>query len=113
MVSLELMRRTAEIINSDPKLKSQIKGPLYIQFKIEGEPLFYMEVGADGSVKMVEGTHGSPAVTLMAKDDTMAKIIRGELDPVRAYLRGDLKISGDIFIAQRIGSILSQVRGRL
>lgn len=113
VASLELMKRTAEIVNSDPKLRSQMRGPLYVQFKIEGEPPFYMEIEADGSVKTVEGTHGSPAVTLTAKDDVMVKIIRGELDPVRAYLRGELKISGDIFIAQRIGSMLSQIRGRL
>lgn len=113
MVSLELMRRTAEIVNNDPKLRSQMKGPLAIQFRIEGEPPFYMEIGPDGAVKIVEGQHGSPAVTLAAKDDVMAKIIRGELDPVRAYLRGELKISGDVFIAQRIGSILSQLRGRV
>ncbi|MEM2301277.1 MAG: SCP2 sterol-binding domain-containing protein [Sulfolobales archaeon] len=113
MASLELMKKTAEIVNSDPKLKSQMKGPLYIQFQIEGEPPFYMEIASDGTVKIVEGKHGSPAVTLIAKDAVMVGIIKGELDPVRAYLKGELKISGDVFIAQRIGSILSQIKGRL
>lgn len=113
MASLELMRRTAEIVNNDPKLKSQIKGPLYIQFQIEGEPPFYMEIGSDGTVKIAEGKHASPATTLIAKDDVMVRIIKGELDPVRAYLRGELKISGDVFIAQRIGSVISQIKGRL
>ena len=113
MASLELMKKTAEIVNSDPKLKSQMKGPLYIQFQIEGESPFYMEIASDGTVKIVEGKHGSPAVTLIAKDEVMVGIIKGELDPVRAYLRGELKINGDIFIAQKIGSILSQIKGRL
>jgi len=113
LATLGLMRRTAEIVNSDPKLRSQLKGPMYFQFEIEGEPPFYMEISEDGSIKIVEGRHSSPTATLSAKDETMVKIIRGELDPVRAYLRGELRIRGDIFASQRIGSLLSQLRGRI
>jgi len=113
VATLELMRRTAEIVNNDPKLKGQMKGPLYFQFEIEGEKPFYMEIASDGEVKIVEGRHSSPTAVLSAKDETMVKIIRGELDPVRAYLRGELRIRGDIFASQKIGSILSQLKGRI
>jgi putative sterol carrier protein len=107
------MRRTAEIVNNDPKLKGQIRGPMYFQFEIDGEPPFYMEITSEGIVRIVEGKHGSPTAVLSAKDDVMVKIIKGELDPVRAYLRGELKIRGDIFASQRIGALLSQLRGRI
>jgi len=113
MVALDLMKRTAEIVNNDPRLRSQLRGPMYFQFEIEGEPSFYMEIAEDGSVKIVEGRHSSPTATLSARDDTMVKIIKGELDPVRAYLRGELRIRGDIFASQRIGSIISQLKGRV
>jgi putative sterol carrier protein len=107
------MRRTADIVNSDPKLRSQVKGPMFFQFEIEGEPPFYMEITPDGTVKIVEGRHSSPTAVLAAKDEIMVKIIKGELDPVRAYLRGELKIRGDIFASQKIGSLLSQLKGRI
>jgi putative sterol carrier protein len=107
------MRRTAEIVNNDPKLKGQIRGPMYFQFEIEGEPPFYMEITSEGIVRIVEGKYGSPTAVLSAKDDVMVKIIKGELDPVRAYLRGELKIRGDILASQRISMLLSQLRGRI
>ncbi|MEM1611020.1 MAG: SCP2 sterol-binding domain-containing protein [Sulfolobales archaeon] len=113
MVTLDLMRRTAEITNNDPKLRGQLKGPMYFQFEIEGEPPFYMEITPEGVIRIVEGRHSSPTAVLSAKDEVMVKIIKGELDPVRAYLRGELKIRGDIFASQRIGSLLSQLRGRI
>lgn len=113
MVSLELMRKTADLVNSDPSLKQQIRGPLSFQFNLEGERPFYLEVAADGSMRIVEGSHGSPTAVLIASDETMANIIKGELDPVRAYLRGELKIMGDVFASQRIGSLLARLRGRI
>lgn len=60
----------------------------------------------DGKCEILEGTlnHSDFAITADAQD--MLKMIYGELDPFKAYLRGKIKLKGKINQALKLGDLL-------
>ena len=65
------------------------------QFNVEGEEPFYIEFKS-GSMNLVKGTHRSPTATLSMSRDTLIKILKGELDAMAAFIRGQMKITGNV-----------------
>lgn len=97
MVSLDDVRRELEQIfsraaNVMPEVKSWDK---VYQFSVAGVGDFYVEI-RDGSMRVVEGRHPKPIATLTASADVLEKIVSGQLDAMKAFLGGQLKITGDV-----------------
>ncbi|MEM1129372.1 MAG: SCP2 sterol-binding domain-containing protein [Pseudomonadota bacterium] len=46
-------------------------------------------------------------VTLTASVEVFRQIIEGDLDPTSAFMKGDLKIDGDMGTAMRLGSAMA------
>ncbi|MFP3927282.1 MAG: SCP2 sterol-binding domain-containing protein [Desulfobacteraceae bacterium] len=73
------------------------------QFEITGEGGgSWHVVVQDGACRVERGTHSAPRVTLtMSAEDWLAMINR-ELNGMKAFMMGKLKVSGDLMLAQRI-----------
>ena len=73
------------------------------QFDITGEGggSWNVEV-KDGACQIQEGTHEAPNVTLTMSCETWLSIVNGELNAMQAFMGSQLKVSGDIMLAQRI-----------
>ena len=56
----------------------------------------------DGACQVQEGTHEAPSVTLSMSDETWLQIVNKETNGMEAFMSGQLKVSGDIMLAQRI-----------
>ena len=56
----------------------------------------------DGACQIREGTHETPTVTLTMTCETWLSIVNKELNAMQAFMEGQLKVSGDIMLAQRI-----------
>jgi putative sterol carrier protein len=56
----------------------------------------------DGSCQILEGTHEAATVTLTMSCETWLAIVNKELNAMQAFMGGQLKIIGDIMLAQRI-----------
>ncbi len=56
---------------------------------------FYIEFKA-GELSVGEGKHPSPLATLSMDKDVLMKILNGELDAMAAFMRGMMKISGNV-----------------
>lgn len=56
----------------------------------------------DGAVKVSEGTHASPSVTLTMSSQTWLAMVNKQVTGMQAFMSGQLKVSGDIMLAQRI-----------
>ena len=56
----------------------------------------------DGSCQVQQGMHDSPTVTLDMSDETWLAMVNKELNGMQAFMSGNLKVSGDIMLAQRI-----------
>jgi putative sterol carrier protein len=73
------------------------------QFDITGEGGGSWNVGVkDGACQIQEGTHEAPNVTLTMSCETWLSIVNSELNAMQAFMGGQLKVSGDIMLAQRI-----------
>jgi putative sterol carrier protein len=65
------------------------------QFEVTGLEPFYIEFKG-GEVKVESGKHPSPLATLTMEKDVLMKILDLELDPMVAFMRGMMKISGNV-----------------
>jgi putative sterol carrier protein len=73
------------------------------QFNITGEGEgSWNVVIKDAACQIQEGTHEAPNVTLTMSCETWLSIVNRELNAMQAFMGGQLKVSGDIMLAQRI-----------
>lgn len=61
----------------------------------------------DGAVSLEEGQTGSPDVTVEAKAEDLLALLNGDLNPMAAFMRGRLKVKGDMSIAMQIQKLFS------
>jgi putative sterol carrier protein len=87
-------------------LKKMADWERVFQFKpSDGEP-FYIEVSS-GSIRVVEGLHPTPTSTIEASQKDLVSVMNGELDAVKAFFSGRLKVRGNIFATQELNEVLS------
>ena len=79
------------------------------QFEVEGLPEFYIEF-KEGEVNFVEGRHENPLATLRMSQDVLMKILNLEMDPMRAFMMGKLKITGNVIETTHLRKIFDVVR---
>lgn len=65
------------------------------QFEITGLDPFYLEFRS-GEFKVENGKHPNPLATLSMDKDVLLDIVNGTLDPMVAFMRGKLRISGNV-----------------
>jgi len=73
------------------------------QFEITGDGGGNWTVAVkDGACEITEGTHDAPTTTLTMSGETWLAMVNGELNGMQAFMSGQLKVSGDIMLANRI-----------
>jgi putative sterol carrier protein len=74
-----------------------------IQYDITGEGggNWHLTI-ADGACQLHEGAHTSPTVTLTMTAATWLAIVNKETNGTAAYMSGQLKVDGDLMLAQRL-----------
>ena len=75
------------------------------EFNIKDVGVFYAKV-QDGKLDIQPYNYYDNDVSFTAKFETYQKIISGELDPIKAFFTGKLKVSGDLGKAALLQSIL-------
>lgn len=74
-----------------------------IQFKFTGAEAgeWYAAI-KDGKVDVSKGEHATPKMTLTADSDDYVKIFTGEIDGMKAFMEGKLKLAGDLNLAMKL-----------
>lgn len=79
-----------------------------ILFDISGKDAGVWTVDVhDGDVSIQEGEVGSPQVTVQATSEDLVALIKGDLNPMAAFMQGRLKVKGDLSIAMKMQKLFS------
>lgn len=95
---------------SDRFVASAAKGvSATFQFELAGDGGgTYHVVVNDGTMAVHEGASTSPSTTLKMNADNYVKMVNGEINGSMAYMKGQLKVSGNVMLAQKMQSIFPQ-----
>ena len=56
----------------------------------------------EGKVNVARGPHPTPRMTLTADSSDYVKIFTGELDGMKAFMEGKIKLAGDLNLAMKL-----------
>ena len=75
-----------------------------VQFKFTGSQAseWYVII-KDQKFESVQGTHPNPKMTMTVDSEDYIKISTGELDATMAFMKGKVKVSGDMGVALGMG----------
>ncbi len=81
------------------------------QFVLEDDGKFYIEISG-GTLKIVDGEHPNPIATLTTTTEVLEKILKGELDAMRAFMTRQLKITGNVFDTMNLKKLIDAGLGK-
>jgi putative sterol carrier protein len=70
------------------------------RFDVQGAGSWHVDV-KDGAVAVTESDAPAECV-IRASEENLLRIVRGELNPVTAYMTGRVKVEGDLTLATRL-----------
>lgn len=110
----ELVKKMCDLQNSNPEIQKAMAGwKGVVQYIIDGKEEFYVEYTPDGKCSFKEGKSSAPTFTIISSSDLWTKVLKGQEDPVTAFMMGKYKIQGNLFEAQRLAGVLKKFRGML
>ncbi|BES80585.1 SCP2 sterol-binding domain-containing protein [Pyrodictium abyssi] len=102
---LEIAEKAKEKIGDEMKTWSRV-----FQFVLDDGTEFYVEIQG-GEVSVQQGRHPSPVATLATDSATLEKILRGELDAMAAFIRGKMRITGNVLETIKLRKMLEAAKG--
>ncbi len=102
---LEIFEKAKQKIGDEIKTWSRV-----FQFILDDGTEFYIEISG-GEAKIEQGRHPSPVATLQTDRETLEKILKGELDAMAAFMRGKLRITGNVIETVKLRKILEAAKG--
>ena len=96
------MRAALQKVTDD----SQTGGTLQFQITGDNEQAWIVDLPKRS---VTEGTVEQPDATLTIRDEHLALITRGKLDPQIAFVQGKLRVAGDVRKAIEFGAFLPGV----
>jgi putative sterol carrier protein len=76
------------------------------QFELAGDGGGTYHVTVDhGSMAVNEGAHPTPTATIKMTGDDYVKMVNGQLNGAMAFMKGQMKVSGNVLLAQKMQAI--------
>ena len=77
------------------------------QFELSGDggATFHVTV-ADGTMKVADGQAESPNTTIKMAADDYIQMVNGKLSGTMAFMKGKLKVTGNVMLAQKMQAFL-------
>lgn len=108
MTSKDILSELATKASANSEVMKAVGGTekLY-QINPADSPHYYVSVG-NGAIQIKDGDSNSPAATISATDAMLSDLFLGKVDPVQSFMTGKLKVSGDIFGAQKLTDLMKK-----
>lgn len=101
-MSSELISTVKKIINdvnSDYVIKRILPSePTVIELRATDDGSIYVEISENG-LRMLDRFDGRPDSVIISSSENLIKLLENELDPVKAFFFGKVKVWGNIDIA--------------
>ena len=108
MSSKEILKELAGKASAIPEIMKNITGSeKQYQINPADSAHYYVSVG-NGALKVIDGDSKSAAATISATDSLLSDLFLGKVDPVQSFMSGKLKVSGDIFGAQKLTDLMKK-----
>ncbi|MET0594356.1 MAG: SCP2 sterol-binding domain-containing protein, partial [Polyangiaceae bacterium] len=59
----------------------------------------------DGTMKVETGTAATPSVTIKMAAADYLKLVNGQLNGTMAYMKGQMKVTGNLMLAQKMQAV--------
>ncbi len=93
--------KNAEILKS---LGGSVKT---FQFTPSDSDKYYVTMGED-KIELLKGEAPTSTAVISATEAVLTELFQGKLDPVQAFMTQKMKVSGDIFSAQKLTDIFKK-----
>ena len=76
------------------------------QFELAGDGggTYHVTVN-DGTMQVHEGASASPSATIKMKGEDYVKMVNGQLSGTMAFMKGQMKVTGNVLLAQKMQAI--------
>ncbi len=82
------------------------------QFELSGaEGGTYHVVVDDGTMSVVEGPSATPSATIKMTGEDYVKMVNGKLNGAMAFMKGQMKVTGNVMLAQKMQNIFPPSKG--
>jgi putative sterol carrier protein len=77
------------------------------QFELSGDGggTYHVTID-DGTLSVAEGAHDKPSTTLKMTGSDYVDMVNGKLSGTMAFMKGKLKVSGNVMLAQKMQAFL-------
>jgi putative sterol carrier protein len=96
---LSILKKIVEDVNSDYVIKKILPSELLvIELRATDDGSIFVEISENG-LRILDRFDGKPECTIISSGENLVKLLRGELDPVKAFFFGRVKVEGSLDIA--------------
>jgi putative sterol carrier protein len=82
------------------------------QFELSGDGGgTYHVIVTDGTMKVETGAHASPTATIKMNAADYVKMANGQINGMQAFMKGQLKVTGNMMLAQKMQAIFPPGKG--
>jgi len=105
MTTKEIFNEMQKRMDAHPAKLAGMKA--VFQFDIGGgDPGIYSVAIDDGKAVVSEGTSASQDIIVTMSSSDFLDLVEGRLDGVMAFMKGKLKVKGDMMLAMKLQSLL-------
>lgn len=90
----------------NPELAKGVSATIQCLFSGEQASNWVIDID-DQTCTVEEGLADDPDMTIKAKGEDGVKILMGEMDPMRAYMLGKVKVLGDLSLGMKLAKLFS------
>ncbi|HKI57157.1 MAG TPA: SCP2 sterol-binding domain-containing protein [Trueperaceae bacterium] len=107
MTAKELLHRIPEVFDAGAMAEELGREDAVVQYDIS-EPVYH--VLQDRTLAAFDGQADGPDVTIRVSDEDLIALMKGDLNPMAAFMTGKLKVKGDVMLAQKLVSRVDRRR---